>query len=468
MTKQSNLYYLSVFFGAFVFVLSIFANQSNTYGIYIFPFFVLFSIGLMLSYYKSVYGNILNFDSLLVIMFWVFGMSRQLTALFGLESYSSFYGAYTISQYLYAYLFSYLCILAYFVFSYKSKKSPQLTNISEKFSGFNSKSIRQVFLIIFLICLTPLIYYYYKLVSSSLIARYGSRQFDAITEETGYLVSLLRVWGVLSLIIIVSIDLFSRNGKRLVLFTSIYISLSFVSLLSGSRSEGISMLLILLTVFSIRFYKSKTFKFVVIIGLLFISILIPFFYVLRSDISKINEIKIADYFSINSVFNALHEMGGSEDPLLLVMYSNNGLRFGTSYITAALNTLFNFLPSGFRPDFTSIGPVSLASYYSRQLGLNYGLGFSLFAEAYLNFSWFGCLAFGALSLFLRKVYYREMSVEKFLSAIVFSFLILTMPRRESKDLFLSIVYYWLPFEIILVHILGKRIKKHVKLYSSFN
>lgn len=460
MLKQSNLYYLSVLFGALVFVLSIFANQSSAYGLYIFPFLVLFSIGLMLSYYRFIYGTFLNFDSVLVILFWVFGMSRQITALFGFGSYDSFYGTYTVSQYLYAYLFSFLCILVYFVFSYKKRKGAQLTQISEGFVGFNHNKVRRVFFVFFMICLIPIIYYYYKLISSSLIAKYGSRQFDVITAETGYLVSLLRVWGVISLIIILTIDLFSRNKFRFVISSSAYVALSFISLLAGSRSEGISMLLILIMILSIRYYKSKSFKIAIVIGLFLVTILIPFFYTLRADISKIGEVKIENYFSLNSIFKALHEMGGSEDPLLLAMNSNDGFRFGTSYITAALNTLFNFLPSGFRPDFSSIGPASLASYYSRQLGLNYGLGFSLFAEAYLNFSWLGCLVFGFASLLLRKVYYKEMDIKTFIGATILVFLILTMPRRESKDLFLCVVYYWLPFELFLLLYKKGNVKKH--------
>lgn len=460
MKSIDKYYYANIVFGLFLSVISFLFLEIDFYILKIFPILTLVSILLMLFYYRNVYDNYFNFDSLFVLLLWVFGMSRQLTALVGFESYTSYYGSYSYLDYGKAYLFTYLCIFMYYAFSYSKNR------VDIKYESIKkANDLRKIIICVLLVCFVPMMWYYYRLISVSLTSKYGSREFDALVSNTGYIVSLLRKWGILALISLMIVD-FNGNNKTNKLITLLfYIVLTFVSLLSGSRSEGISMLLVLLFVLSFKYKNSKSFKIGSVVSVILIMILIPFFFALRKDISQFGTLNFRDFINVKYVFSALHEMGGSEEPLLLVMKSEQDFRYGGSILVASLNTIFNFLPASFRPDFSFIGPSSLANSFSRALGLNYGLGFSLAAEAYLNFSWFGCLLFGVLSFLLRKIYSRKFSLNSFISSTLFLFLLLTMPRRETKDLFLELLYYWFPFEILIVYFFRTKKTKGVLSYA---
>lgn len=301
--------------------------------------------------------------------------------------------------------------------------------------------------IIFIICLLPMVYYYYKLINVSMVAKYGSKQYVEMIENTNYLISLLRVFGVISLIILVFIEFHAKTKFRYFIFI-LFLSIGIISLLCGSRTEGLSIYLLFICMFVRKAKLSLIKKIGLIISIILLIIMIPLFFEIRMDITNIKNIDFLSYFSFDSIWSAFHELGGSETAMLLVVDGNYGVQYGQSILLAVFNTLFNFLPSSIRPDLSSIGPVSLAYYFTKELNLNYGLGFSLFGEMFLNFSWFGCLFFLILRICLDKLYNKSDFISV-LKSFIMIYILFTMPRRETKDLFTEIVYYYLPFSILL-------------------
>jgi len=440
----------------FTTLFSVVFSRSVIYIKFIFPILVLVTLIIIFLDYKNIYHSVLNFDSMFIFVFWVFTMSRQLTYLFGYQSYSSPYTYKGIEEYCRAYLFSYLCLIFYYFGSWFRP-----IRFNKELVIYNTNlmiRLRKALLTIIFILSIPTVWYYYRLISTALVASYGSREFDSLITNTGYLVSLFHNWAVISIVALLALQIMISKKNYLFLLI-IYLSMTVLSLFAGSRSEGISLLIVFAYVFSEK-TKKRYLYLILPIAFLFISSLIPLFYELRKDLSAISSIRISSFVGISSLLSAIHEMGGSEAPLLLVM-SNNYVEFGKSYLLAFLNTLFNFLPLSFRPDFTSIGPHSLASYYSRLLGLEYGLGFSLVAEAFLNFRWFGFFVFFIFRFGLSNLIGKSNYIDTYLIKIILIFLLLTMPRRESKDLFLSIFYYWIPFVLLFRTIRKNAIRKGV-------
>ena len=307
-----------------------------------------------------------------------------------------------------------------------------------------------------------MIKYYFVMITVSQIAAYGTREFDEMIVGTGYLVSYMRVFCVISMIGLLCINYMSEK-----LNLPLHIFYGFViilSLLSGSRTEGIGLLLILIMLYTNRKKTSGKTMIIAIVLLLLLSTLIPFLYNLRKDITQLGAMGLSDYVNFDGVLQAVHEMGGSETPLLVVMDETKEFQYGKSLLLTVLNTSVNFLPHEYRPDFSWLGEISLANFYSRKLDLDFGLGFSLTAEAFLNFSWFGCFLFLCMGWVFGKVLNRKVTPAVYISNMIFVFFMLTIARRESKDMLTMTVYYWLPFELLL----RKISKKYERKYKCCN
>lgn len=443
--NTKEMFILNTFAGMTVIILTLAFSSNDYYIKFIFPIFVLISVLFMIIHYARLYGSIVNFSSLLLLSLWIFGMGRQFTFLFGFSSYSSYYGSYTIESYGMAYLFSYMCVYLFYIGSVMNLRCPcSMSDINV--SDFDLDKLKKVLSIVLGVCLIPMLWYYIKLIFAALAAGYGSRQFDVLTANTGYLISLLREWGVLSTLALLTIS-YITNQKS-VLLHAFYFVITALSLLGGSRTEGLSMLLILVLLYSEKTKRKNVTTIITVIMLLLVAGLIPYLFELRKNLSNYNNVD-ANLFDFSAVLSAIHEMGGTESALLIVRDTETDFQCGKSLLLAFLNTLFNFLPSSIRPDFSFIGPNSLAYLYSRKLGLNYGLGFSLPAEAYLNFKWAGCILFFVIGYAFSAFIQRENRVSTYISKVLFVFLLFTMARRESKDLFTEIMYYWFPFELLL-------------------
>lgn len=442
--KYKNICLLNFLIFFIVIVSYILFNRNSLFGYYIFPVICFFSILFILIHYREYYGAIINFHSIIIISLYMFFMSRQITYLFGFKSYFSIYGDFSLSQYLSAYLFSYCSIFFFYAGSIINFKYDKEICITDD----KCNKIYKLSKIIFFICLLPMCWYYYRLISVSLIYKYGSREFDLYTSNTGYLINIFRQWGVQSLISIYTLHSLSKKNKINNFFVGFYFIIIGISLMCGSRTEGIGLLLISIILFTEKNKNNKVKKKLSLVLAIFLMILIPYFYQVRKDITKIAQINLFDMVNSESVIKAIHEMGGSEAPLLIVQNTNEQLGYGKSYCLAILNSIVNFLPSTIRPSFEYIGPISLANYYSRKLNLGYGLGFSLAAEAYYNFNWLGIFVFLFFGMAFNNFFGKKNSIINYLLKILLAFLLFTMARRESKDLITSILYFFMPYYIV--------------------
>ena len=411
----------------------------------------LVSVVLIVLHIGKIYGSIINFHSVVIMSFYVFFLGRQLTSLFGFESYhaTNYGGSYTVYDYGFAFFFSYCCIFIFYVFSIMQYYPDRIIYQDE---GAETK-LYKILQRVFWICFIPMVYYYYTLLTSALISKYGSDMYDSLVSGSRYIISLLRQWGVLSLVGIVVLKFTGSINTSSIYFVA-YGLLTVVSLFSGGRTEGMSLLLTIVLLYSEK-NKGLQRKQVIAIALgVLVSILAPYLFAVRKDIKQIGSIRVNDFVNSASVLIAIHEMGGTAAPFLLIKKLDEQV-YGQSYFLAIMNTLFNFLPAFARPDFSFIGPPSLAHHFTVVLGLNYGLGFNLVAEAYYNFAFLGILVFAVFGIVFKNIISKENTSLEFVKKVLFVFLLFTMARRESKDLFTSMLYYWIPF-VILINIVKRR------------
>ena len=219
--------------------------------------------------------------------------------------------------------------------------------------------------------------------------------------------------------------------------------------LCGDRTTGIAGILIL---FYIQYaknglskkQKSNNFK-MIIVGL-FLIFFIRFVYLFRTkgDISQ--AFTDANFFS-----SFISELGFSCFPLFTMMYTvpiREGFLLGQSYL---LSFIGGCIPSFL--DFTGIiKNVNSQAYifeswqYKYFSQYNFGLGFSLNAESYINFGWYGLIVIFAICCFIFKMLSDDNNLKKknegwsLYKTSILLFLWFTLPRRSSYYIWKAISY----------------------------
>lgn len=177
---------------------------------------------------------------------------------------------------------------------------------------------------------------------------------------------------------------FSRKTRTFVFV--VFVSYLLINLLSGDRGSWIYKLVILIWLFH-KCFKPLNFRKICKQLIVFIiSLYLIYGIVNLRDVglSHLNQEMIVSAFSFEKfpLIIAIFEMGGSMKPtMMLLMYGWNVWPYENTYILALLGMVTNKVIY-----FLDI-PFSLISTWFSQdyLGLTYGAGFSIIAEALLNF-----------------------------------------------------------------------------------
>lgn len=234
----------------------------------------------------------------------------------------------------------------------------------------------------------------------------------------------------------------NRRSRKLV-FLMMFIWFVLTAL-CGDRTTGISGLLMLAYINylkNIEKQNKKNYKYIfklLIIGLVLIAF-IRVVFVFRNGGNVMDVI----LNPVGNIFiDVIEELGFSCFPLFMMMNivpSLEKFQYGKQYL---LSFFAAFFPSSL--DFTGIvteltqdwGIYSkwIDKYYSQY---NFGVGFSLNAEAYINFGWFGIIAIYFLMTVvlsnLSKASHQKKCGSKFgfYKEVALSYVWMTLPRRSS-------------------------------------
>jgi hypothetical protein len=259
--------------------------------------------------------------------------------------------------------------------------------------------------------------------------------------------------------ILLGLMVFSKFKKNIVYFVyAVFITYSFILFLTGDRGEWIYKLLILLIIHNSYVHKIKLRKLVLlfIVGYLALYVLNALVYFRNTEFSISNLISLIEYGN-SPLLTAISQMGLSMRPTVVVIkYSVDFYPYGNTYLLGMIGgiseRLFNFINFDY---------VNISSWFSQSyLQIDYGAGFSMFAEAYINygfyFSMIPMFIFGFFIAHLNKavdysVYTKPMSI--FLSFSLISAFI-TLPRNSLQGS-LKIAFYSTISLLILLFILRK-------------
>lgn len=259
---------------------------------------------------------------------------------------------------------------------------------------------------------------------------------------------------------------FNKQEFQRFIITSIFILVILVEVIIGSRGSAITLVMILLI---LRHYlvKNINIKTAIPYGLgayltlSFLSVVAK----LRSIPNKSLYLYVQSFFIENNLFSeTITELGGSMFPLLQTMRlvpNTYAYRFGSSYLYSFTTVIPNI---GFWDVHPGALHGNLGNWLQEVLNLSYGPGYSMFAETYINFGWFGFLFITLFGLLIGYTFSRvnKYNAHKRPEMLAFSLIILSLTLMIVRNSFISVIraYFYIGFPIlVLIYLINSLIQQ---------
>ncbi|WP_271397037.1 O-antigen polysaccharide polymerase Wzy [Salinicoccus roseus] len=217
------------------------------------------------------------------------------------------------------------------------------------------------------------------------------------------IVDSLGMWFIASMFLLLVI----YKSNKLARYT-IVLTLGFVivgSFIMGVRSIAMGLLFSLVFLYDIEVRKiSKKGKLFLFFGILLIIYLLPVIQTFRGlDNRTISEFLnlVQEMYADNLLIDLIGELGGSMQPWLLtydLIPDYSSFKLGESYIAA----FFAVIPSFFLGGYSFTESAHLSGWLMEAKNMSYGPGFSILAESYYNFGWFGIVFMFAIGWLIFK------------------------------------------------------------------
>ncbi len=429
----------------------------------------LFAQILTLTYYFSwgkITGNYLNLFGMFLVSFVLFCLGQVIIYSYGVRTFAgaNMFTRLPVQLINSSAIYTLICLAAFFSGALLVIDSPKKPVAIEE-EECNLAAFRKVGKLLLVFSAIPFLY---SRTTTLLAARsigyealynysnYGSSRVFKIIEG---LSSLFTV-GLIMLLVGYKHD---KNKRNLI---TLFLSISAViTLMMGERTGAASMLLV------VYWYRSfclptKKDKKKNLLGIILVSVLLllafPAIQRLRhegiANVVQISQI-VARNGIVESLISSIASVGFSVFPLaktmeIVPLYEN--YRYGITYLMA-LTTVFPNL-------FFEIHPAqkysALASWLMKSLNMTYGPGYSMPAEAYINFGWFPLPIMLLAGYLIARLLYitkdnRNDPFRVFV-AMMFFFMNITLPRREFLGVVRDIAYYIIPAYLVLKGISRKQ------------
>ena len=299
----------------------------------------------------------------------------------------------------------------------------------------------------------------------------------AITTTSGYYAMMAMVSGLPSIfnlieklfvgMTILQLVYHDEKDRSYKLLTIVMIVWSLFAALTGDRTMGLAGLItVALIKFTIgnRSAKNKTVSqyLMLSVGGIIVIYLVSIAFSYRMATSS----STGDLYS--AVIEAIGTLGFSFFPLVLIMRvcpSIKPFMYGKSFIGGFISGLIpsNFDVLGLTKIFSDWN-ASGTEFIDRFYQYGFGLDFSLNAECYINFGWFGWIAMffmcAIIAVFLKQVNFkRRDNLFTQYSALILLFCWFTLPRRKSYFIFNHFFWYVLAVGIIILIITNLRYRR---------
>ena len=326
---------------------------------------------------------------------------------------------------------------AYIIFFKRSKKLVKKEVFQLNIDNYSDSIYKVSLLLSFLVI--PITFY--NLINDFITAQvygYIGLYYGETAKESGSILTI----GQMFFMCLIGLLIGSRYSKKnMIIVYGLFFLYMIIDLACGDRGGWFYPLLILAWMHH-TFYKRFTKGFVIkasILGFFFLYIIQAVVSVRNFGITA-DSVQDALSFKDNPFFHFIEEMGGSMQIIIAAMTRDINYPYGNSVLLGLLAMVTMKIPA-----FLGIEYVPITDWFSWDyLGLNYGAGFSIFAETAINFGVYVTpiifLLLGALSTKILNVserYYSLTSLQ-LLFMIGSSYFLMTSIRNTYHDLF----KYW--------------------------
>lgn len=239
-------------------------------------------------------------------------------------------------------------------------------------------------------------------------------------------------------------------------------------LFTGGRSNGVIISSILLMYFHIcvKPIRLKQAIIVAVAGFFFVSLLGVISETRSDSNADITEAVSKSFSNSNAFYSAISEMGGSMYPMIATMElvpDKYDFKHGLSYLYAASSVIPNL---GFWDLHPAMKYGNMNDWLQKAMDLSYGPGYSIVAEAYINFGNWGFLMMLLLGYCFGLIFNIDIRDKRnpllLVLSFVFCFLIIKTVRNSFLATVRSIFYYIIPIYLIVVYMYKGRINRKLR------
>lgn len=246
---------------------------------------------------------------------------------------------------------------------------------------------------------------------------------------------------------------YRKKKSMRAIITSVLLINSAIILVTGGRTEAVIImaLLLILRNYFVRRYNKKELS-LIGAGAVMVLVLLAGISQMRGNTSRHFEdtFSISNEGSSNGVVDAIGEMGGSMFCQIWtadILSKSKDYRYGSTYAYALTSVIPNL-------GFWSIHPAkenaNMGDWLTQKKGFSFGTGYSMVAEAYINYWMFGAflmlfLGFGFTKIFGmlgKAISGRNLAFTVFI--MVFFWFSLKLPRNSFIGAVRAIFYFALP------------------------
>lgn len=293
------------------------------------------------------------------------------------------------------------------VICYKPKINKRKTKLNKVNTNTTLKILFITSIIIGLVAIPITLYDVYESLQVALVHGYKELYYSEFASSRSNFYSIVNMFFFPSL---VGLLIGSRYNKKVMLFVYlVFFIYLLLNLLAGDRGSWVYKIIILIWL-SHNFYKKINFKKLIT----YTAIAFVFLYIVDAIVSIRNmglgTLTFGDFienlsFENSPIISAIFEMGGSMSVVItLLMYGWDIWPYSNTYLLAILGMVTN------QVIYTLDIPFSLiSSWFSQEyLGISWGAGFSIVAEAVLNYGpYFAPLFMVVLGYIISSLIYMD-------------------------------------------------------------
>lgn len=432
--------------------------------------------------WKQIHGEFINAYTIYLIICYLFMYGQCFLWAFGLDVNNDLRDKFSSDQIIRAQVFTLFGLLFFHLGAlFITTRSKYVSLVSRLVSKNNDlykvNSLRKTGVVLFLISLIPFIINMTQKVEKAKSFGYGALyDFSYTRTHTSTLMDVLSSL-LISAILCLAVG-FNKNKIMKILILTIIMLIIMINLFIGTRFEAYSLTICILLIWLHQKKKVNMHnKIAIYLIILLLIQLIPIIRSFRNqdnrDIGDFIRVVRRDFFNYSYLIDGVSELGGSMFPLISTMEivpSTYPYRLGKTYFFSFLTIVPNI---GLWDVHIGYLEANVNDWLQNVLGLSYGPGYSMVAEAYINFGWLGLIFLFLLGAFIGGLLYlinkRTLNDKPTLYIIIIVFLYFSIiTTRNSFVANIRALFYY-SFPIYLTSkILSSAEKKNIHNYINNN